>query len=83
MRDKIMKNVQDKRDSLQKEISLIKSDDKYKLYPESQELVGCAEIILYMNDDVFLLSHSDKELKRIEIVLEKASDLLVELKSVA
>lgn len=72
-----LKNIKTNRDLLEKEITLVKKDPKYKMFPEQSELINCAELILYMNQDEFLVSHNEKELGNINALLKEATSLLV------
>lgn len=80
MREEIIENIKNSRAALGREIDKAKDNPAYKLYPEKMELIGCAEMIVFMNDDDFISSHTDKELKKLEDMLKQATALLVDLK---
>lgn len=73
----ILNNIKTNRDLLEKEIALVKEAPKYKMHPEQGELINCAEMILYMNQDEFLVAHNEKELGNINALLKEATSLLV------
>lgn len=79
----ILVEIKKNKEALSAEIELIKKDDNYKLYPQCDELVDCAEMILFMNQDDLLVGHSLKELQNINISIVNAIDIFKKTRIVA